>query len=63
MIALVFSWRFPWRWAVALSLGLLGLVALPAALLESIHGDPAWREAMQSFLVNGALMQLTFCFA
>lgn len=60
VIALAFQLAFPWRWAVALSLGLLGLVALPAALLESIHGDPAWREAMQSFLVNGALMQLTF---
>lgn len=60
VIALAFQLAFPWRWAVALSLGLLVLVALPAALLESIQGDPAWRDAMKSFMINGALMQLTF---
>lgn len=62
VIALVLQLAFPWRWAVSLSLGLLGLVALPAVFLEWIADEPAWRGVLQSFLVNGVLMQLTFLF-
>lgn len=62
VIALVLQLAFPWRWAFALSLGLLGLVALPAVFLEWVAGEPAWRGVLQSFLVNGVLMQLTFLF-
>ena len=62
VIALVLQLAFPWRWAFGLSLGLLGLVALPAVFLEWIAGEAAWRGVLQSFLVNGVLMQLTFLF-
>ncbi|MGE5450949.1 MAG: ATP-binding protein [Acidobacteriota bacterium] len=62
MIALVLQLAFPWRWAVGISLGLLALVALPAVLMEWFAGEAAWRGVMQSFLINGVLMQLTFLF-
>ena len=62
VITLVLQLSFPWRWAFGLSIALLCLVALPGVLLGWVAGEPAWSGLLQSFLLNGTLMQLTFLF-
>jgi signal transduction histidine kinase/CheY-like chemotaxis protein len=57
---LLFHLTFPWRWAIRLSLAMLGLVALPAVWLSLTSTEPGWSTVMQSLLINGVLMQVTF---
>jgi signal transduction histidine kinase/ActR/RegA family two-component response regulator len=57
---LLFHLTFPWRWAVRLSLTMLGLVALPAVWLGVTSTEPGWASVMQSLVINGVLMQVTF---
>lgn len=60
VVSLLLHLTFPWRWAVRLSLMLLALVAVPALWLKHGINDPDWNEVMQSLLINGVLMQVTF---
>ncbi len=60
VVSLLLHLTFPWRWAVRLSLGMLAMVALPAIWLELATTDRAWSGVMQSLVINGVLMQITF---
>lgn len=60
VVSLLLHLTFPWRWAVRLSLGMLAMVALPAVWLELATTDRAWSGVMQSLVINGVLMQITF---
>lgn len=60
VVSLLLHLTFPWRWAVRLSLGMLAMVALPAMWLEATSTDAAWSGVMQSLVINGVLMQITF---
>jgi signal transduction histidine kinase/FixJ family two-component response regulator len=60
VVSLLLHLTFPWRWAVWLSVSMLGMIALPAVWLEATSSDPAWSGVMQSLVINGVLMQITF---
>lgn len=60
VVSLLLHLTFPWRWAVRLSLALLAMIALPAIWLTVKSSDVAWNEVMQSLIINGVLMQVTF---
>jgi signal transduction histidine kinase len=60
VVSLLLHLAFPWRWAVRLSLLMLAIVALPAVWLGMTAPDPAWSSVMESLIINGVLMQLTF---
>ncbi len=60
VVSLLLHLTFPWRWAVRLSLGMLAMIALPAIWLELASTDTAWSGVMQSLVINGVLMQITF---
>lgn len=60
VVSLLLQLTFPWRWAVRLSLAMLAMVALPAVWLEATSTDKAWSGVMQSLVINGVLMQITF---
>lgn len=60
VISLLLHLTFPWRWALRLSLGLLALIALPAAWMTWHDGAGAHGATLRSLLINGVLMQLTF---
>ena len=60
VVSLLLHLAFPWRWAVRLSLLMLAIVAVPAVWLGLTASDPAWTAVMESLIINGVLMQLTF---
>jgi signal transduction histidine kinase/ActR/RegA family two-component response regulator len=60
VVSLLLHLTFPWRWAIIQSLTMLVLVAIPALWLELGAKDPAWSGVIQSLLINGVLMQITF---
>lgn len=60
VVSLLLHLAFPWRWAVRLSLLMLAIVALPATWMGLTASDPGWAGVMESLILNGVLMQLTF---
>lgn len=60
VISLLLHLTFPWRWAAGLSMAMLGMVAVPGVWLNLHAPDPTWSEVMESLLINGVLMQVTF---
>ena len=60
VISLLLHLTFPWRWAASLSMAMLAMVALPGVWLNMQTQDAAWSEVMESLLINGVLMQITF---